>query len=361
MKNNFIIAILQGIFSVTNFKNKKIIKVLGIKIVLPRKSIDFENLNKIKKLESSVKDLKIQNQKLCSTCEKLKTIIDISCDITACKPASGILRQVQKTRAAGLKLIAKILEENNITWWADYGTLIGAIRHKGFIPWDDDIDIAMLQEDYLRAEQVLSKALKGTDLIISRYGELNRSFLLRITDASYKFIYVDIFPYVCTDIDLETNELKEHLTKLKNEIFSKYPKTDLYSGGINIKEFFEYVNNLYKNTGLVSKKNCKASRVFRSLESMTHVQRHSVHEIDNIFPLIKAKYEDFEIPIPKNSIEYLKECDDGLYGDVMNFPPLEHIGGHKYAKLLKTNPQEVKLELESKNKSLNDLAKKLNI
>lgn len=60
------------------------------------------------------------------------------------------LRQLQLTQLEILKLIDRICRENNLKYFLYAGTLLGAVRHKGFIPWDDDLDVCMLRPDYER-------------------------------------------------------------------------------------------------------------------------------------------------------------------------------------------------------------------
>ena len=66
-----------------------------------------------------------------------------------------LMKRCWAAQAELLETIDKICTENNLRWWTHYGTLLGTIRHGGFIPWDDDLDICMLREDYVRLEQVL--------------------------------------------------------------------------------------------------------------------------------------------------------------------------------------------------------------
>ena len=60
---------------------------------------------------------------------------------------TGNARKMQLVINSLLSYIKNVCEQNNIPYWLDFGTLIGAYRHQGFIPWDDDIDIGMIRKD----------------------------------------------------------------------------------------------------------------------------------------------------------------------------------------------------------------------
>ena len=67
------------------------------------------------------------------------------------------LRKDQMKMLEALKAFARICKENDIKWWLCSGTLLGAARHGGFIPWDDDMDVTMLKEDYVKLEKVMAE------------------------------------------------------------------------------------------------------------------------------------------------------------------------------------------------------------
>jgi len=63
-------------------------------------------------------------------------------------PDGSELRHAQLRMLEMLSFLDKVCTENKITYWIDDGTLLGAVRHGGFIPWDDDVDVAMPLDDY---------------------------------------------------------------------------------------------------------------------------------------------------------------------------------------------------------------------
>ena len=79
-----------------------------------------------------------------------------------------LLRKVQLMELDIFKEIVRICNANDLTYYISGGTFLGAVRHKGFIPWDDDMDIAMPRKDYRKFIQIASKELKQ-DLYLVHY------------------------------------------------------------------------------------------------------------------------------------------------------------------------------------------------
>ena len=67
------------------------------------------------------------------------------------------LKKVQQTELGILKDFIKVCDENNLTWFGDAGSGIGALRHKGFIPWDDDIDVVLPRKDFNKMIEVFKR------------------------------------------------------------------------------------------------------------------------------------------------------------------------------------------------------------
>ena len=136
-------------------------------------------------------------------------------DICKFPKAEGLLRKVQLADAELLRIVTDILSKHNLSYWLDYGTLLGAVRHKGFIPWDDDLDIAMPREDYDKALQILPREIKklNSDLEMKSCQDSGRAWV---------FIYkagliLDIVPYdnVSNDRYSRNEELQAKISKCR--------------------------------------------------------------------------------------------------------------------------------------------------
>ena len=110
-------------------------------------------------------------------------------DITTVPPATGIFRVFQLATLTLLIDFDEICKQNNIHYWLDFGTLLGAIRHKGFIPWDDDIDLGLFREDYERIEEIINNNTVNPDIVI----ENTNGVFLKIRNKKSKLIFLDLF------------------------------------------------------------------------------------------------------------------------------------------------------------------------
>lgn len=140
---------------------------------------------------------------------------------------SPMMKRVWAAEMEVLTVVSAVCKKHGIRFFADWGTMLGAVRHKGFVPWDDDIDIGMLREDYIRFIQVAGDVLPEEYKLINLHTEKEfKSYLSRVVntdkirlDAEHlrRFhgcpyvVGVDIFPIDYIPRNKEDEELQKQL------------------------------------------------------------------------------------------------------------------------------------------------------
>ncbi len=141
---------------------------------------------------------------------------------------SGSIKRAWAAQLEVLAEIDKVCKKYNIRWFADCGTLLGAVRHGGYIPWDDDLDICMLREDYIRFNEVAEKELPQDYVVLNLHKEEHYfEYLTRVAsghrlnfDKEFLEKYhnspfacgIDIFPLDYISDDEEEEAQRKELT-----------------------------------------------------------------------------------------------------------------------------------------------------
>lgn len=226
----------------------------------------------------------------------------------------------------------KICKKNNLTYWLTGGTMLGAIRHKGFIPWDDDIDLSMPRDDYerLRTIELPSNWFlqnKKTDSNFKQYWTK-----IRLDDSLYienqelgrdikyhQGIFLDIFP----------------INFIDTKIFFLYPKIQHLIGGVLSNRRF-YSKFLQRDLKL------DAIRLLNLFHSKNNdVLIESLDTLDNnlkdvkkndVFPLTQREFAGGYFPTPNNSHNFLTRFYGSTY---MELPPEKERAIHNYKIYLK--------------------------
>lgn len=142
---------------------------------------------------------------------------------------SGMMKRVWAAQLEVLEEVAKVCEKHKIRWFADCGTLLGAVRHNGYIPWDDDLDICMLRDDYIRFIKIAKQELPSGYWVINFHTEEFWEMLTRVTNGNevhmqkehlkkyhdYPFVAgIDIFPLDYVAPTEEEEELRDQMTQV---------------------------------------------------------------------------------------------------------------------------------------------------
>lgn len=235
-------------------------------------------------------------------------IIDNGMDITSFPKATGLLRQTQLVDAELLRIFHEICRKNNLSYWLDYGTLLGAVRHGGFIPWDDDLDVAMPRRDYDRIYPILCEELSGTGIEVIDAGERRKAITIWKAGA-----IMDIFPMDCV-----SNALFEDQAKLKEAAheYRRYYQRNRASKSIS------ELNS--KKEEMIGEPDYENPLWYHNPEFCAD---ETVFDSETIFPLREIEFEGYLLLAPNDCEAYLREC----YGDYMGFPHggvLHHSGGN---------------------------------
>lgn len=247
------------------------------------------------------------------------------------------LRKAQLLMLNALLNINEICEENDIDYWLDWGTLLGAVRHQGFIPWDDDIDLAMPRNDYNKFINIASNLLND-DLFLQTVNNdpfypkrtipckirIDNTFILEKEDVIYgtendtlyhRGIFIDIFPI---------DEFTDKNFKYKRAFSVPYYLKTIsqFNKSKNKKRY--YVSRIFKLLPWsylenIKNKLIKTNGDFFGYGIESPNLNHKFKKTD-IYPLKKLKFEGYEFSVPNKYNTYLIE----LYGgDFMDIPPVD--------------------------------------
>lgn len=264
------------------------------------------------------------------------------------------IKEIQKSSLEIMKFIDEICRKEHIEYFLAYGTLLGAIRHHGFIPWDDDLDIMMPRPDYdklIRYFKVHKDEMLPFQIFNTSTVNAYPYMITRISDSRYRLdvdneddygigTFVDIYPldgmgntvkearkegFIVKQLAslcyLSTRQkCKKDNTKSVTRLILKFPAFIIAK--LIGKDFF------MRELKRWSKRYSYEESEYVGCVCWISDWKTDVLKKDIIKDIIKTKFEDCEFNIPVNYDLILTE----LYGDYMMEPPLEDQVGHHWYK-----------------------------
>lgn len=259
------------------------------------------------------------------------------------------LKKLQKCEIEILDKIVEICDKHNLQYFLVGGTCLGAVRHSGFIPWDDDIDVSMPREDYNKFLKYAFNEI-GDDYFLDYYltNKYNHFGFLKVRKNNTTFVtdgskvkkdhdgfYIDIFPIdynnnryskilhieiVLARSILETLKLKDHNYHFKS---LRYPIISLLFYPFSNKFCHKIIDKLFQAKNKKERVNC-------AIYCGVYPYQKDIYPYDKVFPGKKILFEKKEYYVFNDADYYLSQ----LYGEnYMEIPPVEKRIAHKPLKL----------------------------
>lgn len=245
-------------------------------------------------------------------------------------PEGSELRRLQMRMLDILIAIDVICRRHNISYWIEGGTLLGAVRHGGFIPWDDDLDIALMRRDYIMLLKYLKEELPAPYKLQTH--ETDKNYYLgfaKVRDTNseikeiseydeayaYKGIYIDIFSV--EPVYPFFSKISSYLTYLVRSVASH--KCNAVSKSILLAFLFtlsKWVNTLFRLIGWIK------SPSFVACSYGTYFPWHCTEDV--LFPLSEIDFENHRFKAPHQIDIYLRS----VFGNYMELPEKSKRGKH---------------------------------
>lgn len=260
-------------------------------------------------------------KKLEQEVEALSSIVRSSVTASTMPKAEGLLRDIQMADLRILREFDRVAREAGMTWWLDFGTLLGAVRHGGFIPWDDDIDVCMVREDYNRLIETFTRLTQDDELEAVHYSNPNGKVnLIKVRHRRLKDLCVDVFPVdVCRE-EMSDEEKLKFSKELKQMIGTNRRKgkeqgriEDYHARFLSLRDKYLPKVCAYDDA--------EAKTVYYGCEFCHERHRYNAFDHGDIFPVKMISFEGEQFPCVAQPDRYLTY----VFGDYMGLPKEVHV------------------------------------
>ena len=253
------------------------------------------------------------------------------------------IKEIQSIETNLLKELTNFLEEHHIKYFLDYGTLLGAVRHKGFIPWDDDIDISMTRDEYTKFMEVARNNNNRINehIIISAPELKNSKFTYcKIYDTRYRVeekvahikdecLWIDVFPYddLIYDDATEDKRFKKIFTFNKIINLKKMSYSNLYV--VTEKKIKYIIKFMAKILLYIIPSKLIINLILKEAQKENNENDNRMQDMvianTHRYAILKSDLNDLiEIEFDGNYFKTIRKYDEHLkkiYGDYMKLPP----------------------------------------